>query len=63
MNKNTKTPSMVDALVPITLLIIMLSLSVYLYGDNSSYGGNQIALILAASVGAIIGNKNGLKRE
>ena len=59
MNKNTKTPSMVDALVPITLLIIMLSLSVYLYGDNSSYGGNQIALILAASAGAIIGIKNG----
>lgn len=59
MNKTTKTPSIVDALIPIVFLIIMLSMSVYLYGDNSSYGGNQIALILGAGVGAIIGIKNG----
>ena len=41
------------------LLIVMLSMSVYLYGDNSSYGANQIALILGASIAALIGIKNG----
>jgi NhaC family Na+:H+ antiporter len=39
----------------------MLALSVYIYGSDSSYGGNQIALILAACLAAIIGIKNGYK--
>ncbi|MBT4150206.1 MAG: Na+/H+ antiporter NhaC, partial [Candidatus Marinimicrobia bacterium] len=59
MQNNHKTPSIIDALIPIFLLIVMLSLSVYLYGDNSSYGANQIALILGASIAALIGIKNG----
>lgn len=54
-----KTPTLFDALVPIFLLIVMLSLSVYLYGDNSSYGGNQIALIIGAGIASIVGFKNG----
>ena len=56
---NNKTPTLLDALIPILVLIIMLSFSVYLYGDDSSYGANQIALILSASIGIIIGMKNG----
>ena len=52
---------MLDVLTPILLLIIMLSFSVYLYGDDSSYGANQIALILSACVAAIVGIKNGYK--
>ena len=59
MTNQTKSPTIVDALIPIVFLILMLALSVYLYGDNSSYGANQIALILAACVAAIIGIKNG----
>ena len=50
---------MLDAIAPIVVLIIMLSFSVYLYGDDSSYGANQIALILSASIAAIIAIKNG----
>ena len=59
MQDNHKTPSLINALIPIVLLIVMLSMSVYLYGDNSSYGANQIALILGASIAALIGIKNG----
>ena len=50
---------MLDAIAPIVVLIIMLSFSVYLYGDDSSYGANQIALILSACIAAIIAIKNG----
>ena len=57
-SKNT-TPSIFESLIPIICLIIMLSASVYIYGDNSSYGGNQIALILCAGIASIIGIKNG----
>ena len=61
MQNNPKTPTMLDVITPILLLIIMLSFSVYLYGDDSSYGANQIALILSACVAAIVGIKNGYK--
>ena len=59
MTSKHKSPSMVDALIPIISLIIMLALSVYLYGDASSSGANQIALLLGACIAAIIGVKNG----
>lgn len=59
MTTKHKSPSMVDALIPIISLIIMLALSVYLYGDASSSGANQIALLLGACIAAIIGVKNG----
>ena len=54
-----KSPGMMDALVPIIFLIILLTLSVYLFGEDSSYGANQIALILSGCLASIIGLKNG----
>lgn len=52
-------PSLGQALVPVVFLVGLLSASVYLYGDGSSGGPNQIALILAAAVGLVIGVRNG----
>jgi len=43
------------ALVPVVVLIGLLATSVYLYGDGSSGGPNQIALILAAGVASVFG--------
>jgi len=48
------------ALVPLVLLISLLALSVGLFGDNSSYGPNQIALLLSAGVAGLIGLRIGL---
>lgn len=45
--------------MPIVVLIGLLASSVYLFADNSSYGPNQIALMLAAMVAALIGWRNG----
>lgn len=47
------------AVVPVLFLMLMLGASVYYFGDNSSYGGNQIALVLAAAVAALIGVRHG----
>jgi len=55
----TATPTLGQALIPIATLIGLLSTSVYLFGDGSSSGPNQIALILTAMVAALIGLKNG----
>jgi NhaC family Na+:H+ antiporter len=59
MSRAKKTPTLLDALIPVLFLVLLLALSVYLYGDNSSYGANQIALILAAGLAALVGVKNG----
>jgi len=59
MSSTKKTASLVDALIPIILLMIMLFASVSFYGPDSSYGANQIALILGAAIASLIGFKNG----
>ena len=43
------------ALVPVVLLIALLGASVYLFGDESSSGPNQIALVLGTAVAAVVG--------
>jgi NhaC family Na+:H+ antiporter len=57
--KQIKTPSMLDASIPVIVLIILLTLGVTYFGDNSSYGPNQIALLIAMGVAIVIGIKNG----
>ena len=47
------------ALLPIIFLIILLSTNVYLYGDDSLGGANQLSLLLSAAVACIIGMRNG----
>ena len=63
MNSEKRQPSMLDALIPILSLIMMLSASVYFYGSDSSYGANQIALILGAAIASLVGFKNGYSWE
>lgn len=63
MSHKTKAPSLLQALIPLLALIAMLSSSVYLFGEDSSYGPNQIALLVAAGIAVIIGFKNGFSWE
>jgi len=60
-NKNYKQPSLFDALAPVMFLIFLLAIAVFYFGDSSSSGANQIALLLSAGVASIIGVKNGFK--
>ena len=45
--------------MPVLFLIGLLSLAVYFFGEDASYGPNQIALILSAAVGVLLGIRNG----
>ena len=58
-----RAPSTLQALTPLTLLILMLGSSVLLFGDDSSYGPNQIALLMAAAIGSLIALRNGYAWE
>ena len=51
--------SFFGALLPIIFLIALLSFNVYLYGDDSLGGANQLALLLSAAFAAIMGLKSG----
>ncbi len=59
--QSLRQPSMLDSLIPIFVLICLLIAGVTLFGDSSSSGPNQIALLLATGVAALIGLKNGHK--
>jgi len=48
------------ALTPIVFLVALLAGSVYLFGSDSSYGANQIALVLATCVAALVGRHTGI---
>ncbi len=53
------SPTVLQALIPLTVLIFLLSFSVYLFGEDASSGPNQIALCAGAAVAALVGWYNG----
>lgn len=55
----TISPTVLQALLPVMTLIGLLSFSVFLFGEDASYGPNQIALCVGAAVASIIGWNNG----
>lgn len=52
--KKIRTPSMLQSLLPIVVLIILLTLNVKYFRDDTLSGANQIALIMAAAVAGVI---------
>ena len=53
-------PSLVDALIPCITLVILLSFSFVLFGNDASSGPNQVALLFCGIVAASVAYKNGL---
>ncbi|MBX2901249.1 MAG: Na+/H+ antiporter NhaC [Cyclobacteriaceae bacterium] len=49
-----KRPSLLQALIPIAVLITLLTVNVMVLGSNAISGANQIALLLAAGVAGVI---------
>src|SRR5690606_8129432 len=58
-----RTPTILQAALPLLALIVMLALSVYFYGEDSSYGPNQIARWVAAGVALAVGFYNKVSWE
>ncbi len=52
-------PTLIQALIPVISLVLMLFLSVKLFGSDSSSGPNQIVLTLGAAIAAIVAIQNG----
>jgi NhaC family Na+:H+ antiporter len=54
MSEQPKEPSLLLSLFPIVILIGLLSLNVFLFGDDATYGSNQMALLFAAAIAGVI---------
>ena len=59
-NRPPKNLTPLLALTPIVFLVSLLACSVFLFGADSSYGANQIALIMATFVAALVGLRAGI---
>lgn len=54
-----KEPCLLDALISTASLVALLSLAVYLFGEDAAFEPNQIALTVCALIASAIGLKNG----
>ncbi len=54
MTVDKKQPTLIQALIPIFVLIVLLTINVVVLGVDAISGANQIALLLAAAVAGII---------
>ncbi|WP_432220868.1 Na+/H+ antiporter NhaC [Flavobacterium sp. TMP13] len=50
-----KELSIWEALLPVVILVTMLAINVYVYGDDALGGSNQFVLLLGGAVAAIVG--------
>ena len=55
--------TLIQAIIQITILVSLLAINVVYYGDNALSGANQMALIFAAAVAAIVGWRIGYTWE
>jgi NhaC family Na+:H+ antiporter len=60
MAENIRKPTLVEALIPITFLIILLSTNVTVFGDAALDGSNQIVLILSGAVAGLVAMRIGV---
>jgi Na+:H+ antiporter, NhaC family len=54
-----RPPSLLDALIPVITLIVLIGLTVILFGTDATGGPLQVALFTSATVAALVAFKNG----
>ena len=54
-----RAPSMLDAALPIVVLIVLLAMTIYLFGIDATNGPLQVALLLSAAFASLMAFKNG----
>lgn len=55
-----RAPTLTESAIPIVFLLPLLAINVYVYDSDSTYGPNQIALIISAAVAALIALRTGV---
>jgi Na+:H+ antiporter, NhaC family len=58
-----RPPSLLDAILPVVVLIVLIALTIWLFGVDATNGPLQVALLLSAAFAALIAFKNGYTVE
>ncbi|RLD23004.1 MAG: Na+/H+ antiporter NhaC [Bacteroidetes bacterium] len=61
MTSEPRVPSLFESLVPIIVLILLLTLNVFIFSDDATYGSNQMALLFSATTAGLIAVRLGYK--
>ncbi len=61
MAKSTRRPRLIEAFIPVIFLTALISVNVFIFGDDALAGSNQIVLILSAALAAIVAIRLGHK--
>ena len=54
-----RPPSLLDAVLPVVVLILLIALTIWLFGISATDGPLQVALLLSAAFASLIAFKNG----
>lgn len=54
MHGSTRTPKVIDALIPLVFLIVLLVVNIQIFGTDGLSGSNQIVLMLSALVASLV---------
>ena len=57
---SNKQLNILEALIPLVVLVALLIINVYVFGDDALSGSNQFVLLLGAAVAAFVGFRNGV---
>jgi NhaC family Na+:H+ antiporter len=57
--RQPRAPSLLDALLPVVVLILLIALTIWLFGISATDGPLQVALLLSAAFAALMALKNG----
>ncbi len=63
MKKAKRRPKLIEAFIPVIFLTALISINVFIFGDDALDGSNQLVLILSAAVAAIVAIRLGHKWE
>jgi NhaC family Na+:H+ antiporter len=58
--KERREPSLLESLIPVLFLIVFLAFNVFVFGDESLSGSNQIVLIISGAFAALVASRSGL---
>jgi NhaC family Na+:H+ antiporter len=58
-----RAPSLADALIPAVSLIVLIALTIAIFGTAATDGPLQVALLTSAAIAALIALKNGATIE
>ena len=57
--REPRPPSLLDAVLPVVVLILLIALTIWLFGVSATDGPLQVALLLSAAFASLIAFKNG----